>query len=75
MENRTGSVMEVWKKDGIIYVRGVNFEYKFREGSGALCKEDPGTDPETGLIIKRSTSHTVKGMECAPFHILPDVYR
>ena len=37
MENRPGSVMEVWKKDGIIYVRGVNFEYKFREGSGALC--------------------------------------
>ena len=38
MENQLGSVMEVWKKDGVIYVRGVNFEYKFREGSGCIVR-------------------------------------
>ena len=34
MENQLGSVSgKCWKKDGVIYVRGVNFEYKFREGA------------------------------------------
>lgn len=34
---RRGCGMEVWKRDGQIYVRGANFVYRFREQNGQLC--------------------------------------
>lgn len=34
---RRGSGMEIWKRDGLIYLRGKNFLYRFRESNGALC--------------------------------------
>lgn len=35
--SRSGCGMDVWKRDGIIYVRGKDFLYRFRESSGAIC--------------------------------------
>lgn len=34
---RRGCGMEIWKRDGQIYVRGVNFLYRFREKNGLPC--------------------------------------